>query len=86
MFCCRYVSDPVPEPSEPAGSKGSSFYERHLVTPTQSSLNLIMPLDFQTKELWRDSKEEGWEDKTEYSWKLIHRPTIGLIRFVDSQT
>lgn len=34
----------------------------------------------QTKELWRDSKEEGWEDKTEYSWKLIHRPTIGLIR------
>lgn len=34
----------------------------------------------QTKELWRDPKEKGWEDETDYDWELIHRPKKGLIR------
>lgn len=34
----------------------------------------------QTKELWRDANQRGWEDNAEYDWELIHRPSRGLIR------
>lgn len=32
--------------------------------------------------LWKDKELRGWEDKTPYSFKLMHRPSVGLIRLI----
>lgn len=36
----------------------------------------------QVKEIWRDTKLQGWKDETDYDFKLMHRPNVGLIRLV----
>lgn len=35
---------------------------------------------FQVKEIWRDTKLQGWKDETDYDFRLMHRPSVGLIR------
>jgi len=37
--------------------------------------------DIQVKEIWRDTKLQGWKDETDYDFKIMHRPSVGLIRY-----
>ncbi|XP_027036695.1 cartilage oligomeric matrix protein-like isoform X2 [Pocillopora damicornis] len=39
-------------------------------------------VDGESKEIWRDSKERAWKDETDHEFRLMHRPSIGLIKLV----
>ena len=45
-----------------------------------SAVVLFILISLQSKILWRDTLNRGWLDRTDYTWNLMHRPTVGLIR------